>query len=269
MRFWTAMHDRFEDAGTPDSAGASDSADAAGFEVRRSFTDGEPGPGRGGLADWAQLITAGITVRQLSGGAASVTVEDLVDLGATMLNLFTSEKEDGVFEAVDSLGDGIIDVKSADPVDNTVPSGRSAAAEAVLLLAELGVEAAATGDSEPRGAERSGLGAALDTGRLMEVRDRLLGVYRALAGQAPRGCGHALWQAERALSPVRVATADDALRDIAAKHPSLTLLTTSTGVPGPDGREVEVPAGTAIVCRGTSCSLPVGAPAELEELLGR
>ena len=269
VRFWTAMHDRFEDAGTPDSAGAADSADAAGFEVRRSFTDGEPGPGRGGLADWAQLITAGITVRQLSGGAASVTVEDLVDLGATMLNLFTSEKEDGVFEAVDSLGDGIIDVKSADPVDNTVPSGRSAAAEAVLLLAELGVEAAATGDSEPGGAERSGQGAALDTGRLMEVRDRLLGVYRALAGQAPRGCGHALWQAERALSPVRVATADDALRDIAAKHPSLTLLTTSTGVPGPDGREVEVPAGTAIVCRGTSCSLPVGTPSELVALLGR
>ncbi|MGM0700524.1 MAG: thioredoxin domain-containing protein [Actinomycetota bacterium] len=270
VRFWTAMHDRFE------QVGASEPVDAAGpaaLDVRRSFTGDVAGPGRGGLADWAQLITAGITVRQLPDGAASVKVEDLIELGATMLDLFTSERGDGVLEAVDSLGDGIIDVKSADPVDNTVPSGRSAAAEAVLLLAELGVEAATSGGSEFGGWEPSGeaaspgRGAELDTGRLLEVRDRLLGVYRALAGQAPRGCGHALWQAERALSPVRVATVDDALRNIAARHPSPTLLTASTGVPGPDGREVAVPAGTAIVCRGTSCSLPVGAPAELMALL--
>ena len=271
VRFWSAMHDRFEQVGASESV---DAAGPAGFDVRRSFTDGVAGPGQGGLADWAQLITAGITARQLSDGAASVRVDDLVDLGATMLNLFTSERGDGVLEAVDSLGDGIIDVKSADPVDNTVPSGRSAAAEAVLLLVELGVEDATSGGSEsgaaesPDGTEPSGKEAELDTGRLLEVRDRLLGVYRALAGQAPRGCGHALWQAERALSPVRVATADEALRGIAAQHPSLTLLKTSTGVPGPDGREVEVPAGTAIVCRGTSCSLPVGTPSELVGLLG-
>ncbi|WP_062239507.1 thioredoxin domain-containing protein [Brevibacterium epidermidis] len=271
VRFWAAMHDRFEQVGASEPV---DAAGPAGFDVRRSFTDGIAGPGRGGLADWAQLITAGITVRQLSDGATSVRVDDLVDLGATVLNLFTFERGDGVLEAVDSLGDGIIDVKSADPVDNTVPSGRSAAAEAVLLLAELGVEAAASGGSESGaakladGTEPSGEEAALGTGRLLEVRDRLLGVYRALAGQAPRGCGHALWQAERALSPVRVATADAALGRIAAKHPSLTLLTTSTGVPGPDGREVEVPAGTAIVCRGTSCSLPVGTASELIGLLG-
>lgn len=270
VQFWQAMHDRFERVGASEPV---DAAGPAGFDVRRSFTEGVAGPGKGGLADWAQLITAGITVRQLSDGAASVRVDDLVDLGATMLNLFTSERGDGVLEAVDSLGDGIIDVKSADPVDNTVPSGRSAAAEAVLLLAELGVEAATSGGSESRAAEPSGeaepsgTAAAPDTGRLLEVRDRLLGVYRALAGQAPRGCGHALWQAERALSPVRVATVDDGLRSIAAKHPSLTLLTASTGVPGPNGREVEVPAGTAIVCRGTSCSLPVGTAAELVGLL--
>ncbi|MCU4295885.1 thioredoxin domain-containing protein [Brevibacterium permense] len=266
VRFWTAMHDRLKPGGAP---GSRDSSDSAAFDVRRSFTGGVAGPGRGGIADWAQLITAGTTVRQLPNGAASVKVEDLADLGATMLDLFTSERGDGVLEAVDSLGDGIIDVKSADPVDNTVPSGRSAAAEAVLLLAEIGVEAATSGGSESSATEVSGEAAAPDTGRLLEVRDRLLGVYRALAGQAPRGCGHALWQAERALSPVRVATTDDALRGIAARHPSLTLLTTSTGVPGPDGREVAVPAGTAIVCRGTSCSLPVGSASELIELLGR
>lgn len=270
VRFWTAMHDRLNSGGAPDSGNSSDSA---ALDVRRSFTGGVAGPGRGGLADWAQLITAGTTVRQLPDGASSVRVEDLVDLGSTMLDLFTSERGDGVLEAVDSLGDGIIDVKSADPVDNTVPSGRSAAAEAVLLLAENGVEAATSGGSEFGGWEPSGeaaspgRGAELDTGRLLEVRDRLLGVYRALAGQAPRGCGHALWQAERAQSPVRVATVDDGLRVIAARHPSLTLLTASTGVPGPDGREVDVPAGTAIVCRGTSCSLPVGTAAELLALL--
>lgn len=224
------MHDRFKPGVAPESV---DAAGPTGFDVRRSFTDGVAGPGQGGLADWAQLITAGITVRQLPDGAASVRVEDLVDLGAKMLDLFTSERGDGVLEAVDSLGDGIIDVKSADPVDNTVPSGRSAAAEAVLLLAEIGVEAATSAGSESLGEAASpGEVAELDAGRLLEVRDRLLGVYRALAGQAPRGCGHALWQAERALSPVRVATVDDALRNIAARHPSLTLLTASTGFRG-------------------------------------
>ncbi|MFP3396109.1 DUF255 domain-containing protein [Brevibacterium sp. SIMBA_078] len=272
VRFWTATHDRLKPGGASESG---DSSDSAALDVRRSFTGGVAGPGRGGLADWAQLITAGTTVRQLPDGAASVRVEDLVDLGSAMLDLFTSERGDGVLEAVDSLGDGIIDVKSVDPVDNTVPSGRSAAAEAVLLLAEIGVEAATSGGLEFGGWEPSGdaafpgEGAELDTGRLLEVRDRLLGVYRALAGQAPRGCGHALWQAERALSPVRVATVDEALRNIAARHPSLTLLTASTGVPGPDGREVDVPAGTAIVCRGTSCSLPVGTATELVGLLDR
>ncbi|WP_169251222.1 DUF255 domain-containing protein [Brevibacterium sp. 'Marine'] len=277
VRFWTAMDERNKQAGATagsmEQAGSVESAGSASLDVRRSFTGGVAGPGRGGLADWAQTITAGITVGQLSGGAASVRVGDLVDLAATMLDLFTSEQGDGVLEAVDSLGDGIIDVKSADPVDNTVPSGRSAAAEAVLLLAELGVDAATSGGPEsgatPGAAESSGEAAALDTGRLLEVRDRLLGVYRALAGQAPRGCGHALWQAERALSPVRVATGDEALRTIAARHPAVTLLTASTGVPGPDGREVDVPAGTAIVCRGTSCSLPVGTNAELVGLLDR
>ena len=274
LRFWEAMHDRFDDAGDADDEGAG-VADAPALNVRRSFTDGEPGPGRGGLADRAQFITAGITVRQLPGGAASVPVNVLVTASAQMLDDFTADSEDGILEVVDSLGDGIIDVKSADPVDNTVPSGRSAAAEVVLLLAELGVDAvvgadasaAAGGDEGSDGAEATSGSAPLETGRLLELRNRLLGVYRALAGQAPRGCGHALWQAERALGPVRVATTDAGLRAVAARHPALTLLTDSTGVPGPDGGEVAVPAGTAIVCRGTSCSLPIGTAAELSALL--
>ena len=145
----------------------------------------------------------------------------------------------------------------------------------MLLLAELGVDAvvgadasaAAAGDAGSDGSEATSGSALLETGRLLELRDRLLGVYRALAGQAPRGCGHALWQAERALGSVRVATTDASLRAAAARHPSLTLLADSTGVPGPDGGEVAVPAGTAIVCRGTSCSLPVGTAAELSALV--
>ncbi|WP_209373343.1 thioredoxin domain-containing protein [Brevibacterium renqingii] len=251
LHFWSAMHARF--------GGSDETAEPSEFDVRRSYTDGVAGPGHGGLADWAQFITAGITVGQLPGGAASAPVDLLAGAGARMLDLFTSDGEDGILEVVDSLGDGILEVKSSDPVDNTVPSGRSAAAEAVLLLAELGVEA-----SERAAGSQA---ASLDTGRLLDVRDRLLGVYRALAGQAPRGCGHALWQAERALGPVRVATSENDLRNAAVRHPSLTLLTESTGVPGADGDEVDVPTGTAIVCRGTQCSLPVTTTADLTALL--
>lgn len=242
-RFWTAMHSRF--------AGSNAEARAADLDVRRSFTDGTAGPGRAGLADWAQFITAGITVRQLEPGSASAPVDLLAALGARMFDQFTTDGE--VLEVADSLGDEILDVRGSDPVDNTVPSGRSAAAEAALLLAELGVEGSASDD--------------LGTGVLIDLRDRLLGIYRALAGRAPRGCGNGLWQSERALNTVRVASRDGELRAAAARHPSLTLLTDSTGVPGPGGGEVDVPAGTAIVCRGTHCSLPVGTVAELTALL--
>lgn len=225
---WEAMVARF---GTDSS-----------FEVRRSYTGDTPGPGQAGLADWAQFITAGITVRQLPG--ASVQVSDLKSWSERMFENFTSEGE--TLEVVDSMGDEILDVRTSDPVDNTVPSGRSAAAEVALLLAEV--------DS-------------LSTGGLLELRDRLLGVYRALAGRAPRGCGHALWQSERALKPVRVATRDAALNSIAARHPGVTLVTGSTGVPGDNGAEVEVPEGAAIVCQGTQCSLPVTTVEDLVVLL--
>lgn len=238
------------------------------LEVRRSFTGETPGPGQAGLADWAQFITAGITVRQLPG--ASVQVSDLVSWGARMFAGFTVEGD--VLEVFDSLGDEILDVRSSDPVDNTVPSGRSAAAEAALLLAEAGVDSGAvTGSTGIRAMGDSSTGTAgaegLSAGRLLELRDRLLGVYRALAGRAPRGCGHALWQSERALSPVRVATRNAELRGFAARHPAVTLLTASTGVPGVSGSEVEVPEGAAIVCRGTQCSLPVATVGELVEQL--
>ena len=245
LRFWSAMHARFDSTGRL-------------ADLRRSFTDGVAGPGRGGLADWAQFITAGITVGQLPGAAASApaaSVPTLAGLGARMIDLFIDE-EDEVLEVSDSLGDEILDVRASDPVDNTVPSGRSAAAEAVLLLAELGAETERADET-------------LTAGRLLDLRDGLLGAYRAIAERAPRGCGHGLWQAERALAPVRVAGRDEELRGSAARNPAVTLIVETTGVPGPDGTTIEVPDGTAIVCRGTQCSLPVRTVDELERLLAR
>ena len=245
LRFWSAMHARFDSTGRP-------------ADLRRSFTDGVAGPGRGGLADWAQFITAGITVGQLPGEAASAPAASgtiLAGLGARMLDLFIGE-DDEVLEVSDSLGDEILDVRASDPVDNTVPSGRSAAAEAVLLLAELGAEAESADET-------------LTAGRLLDLRDGLLGAYRAIAERAPRGCGHGLWQAERALAPVRVAGRDEELRGGAARSPAVTLIVETTGVPGPDGAIIEVPDGTAIVCRGTQCSLPVRTVDELERLLAQ
>ena len=259
VRLWGAMVDRFGSA-EPE----------AGVDVRRSFTGATPGPGRAGLADWAQFITAGITVRQLPG--ASTRVSELVSLGAQMFADFTAEDE--TLEVFDSMGDEILNVRSSDPVDNTVPSGRSAAAEVALLLAELGVDSRAEAADEPgtanglNTAEGPNSGERLSTGRLLELRDQLLGIYRALAARAPRGCGHALWQSERALNPVRVATRERALRDVAVRHPVVTLLTDSTGVPGENGEDVAVPDGAAIVCRGTQCSLPVTTVEELAALLG-
>src|SRR5699024_9491991 len=101
------------------------------------------------------------------------------------------------------------------------------------------------------------------------LRDGLLGAYRAIAERAPRGCGHGLWQAERALAPVRVAGRDEELRGGAARSPAATLSVETTGVAGPDRAISEVPDGTAIVCRGTQCSLPVRTVDDLEQLLAQ
>ena len=68
---------------------------------------------------------------------------------------------------------------------------------------------------------------------------------------------------------VRVAGRDEELRGSAARNPAVTLIVETTGVPGPDGTTIEVPDGTAIVCRGTQCSLPVRTVDELERLLAR
>ncbi|MDN5587814.1 MAG: thioredoxin domain-containing protein, partial [Brevibacterium sp.] len=260
VRLWEATVERFGGSG-------------ARIDVRRSFTGDTPGPGQAGLADWAQFITAGITVRQLP--ESSVQVSDLMSMSASMFANFTAEGE--TLEVFDSMGDEILGVRASDPVDNTVPSGRSAAAEVALMLAEVGVDSSA--ESGPTGnppasassASASSGGAApaddLSTGGLIDLRDRLLGVYRALAGRAPRGCGHALWQSERALNPIRVATRDAELNRIAARHPAVTLITAETGVPADDGSEVEVPEGKAIVCQGTQCSLPVSTAEDLVALL--
>ena len=237
--------------------------------IKRSFTGNESGPGTAGLADCAQMITAGITVTQLQNvglteGAGKYAKKDvcfddhvltaagLNELGAVLIERFTSgagSSHESILEVFDSEGDGFLGVRGSDPVDNTVPSGRSAAAEVTLLLAELGG------------------GSAVSTEQLLDLRDRLLGIYRALAGRAPRGCGHGLWQSERALSPVRVATGDSELIGFAARHPAVTLLTDSTGVPGENGEDIAVPEGAVIVCRGTQCSLPVTTVEELAALL--
>lgn len=102
-------------------------------------------------------------------------VNDLKSWGTTMFANFTAEDE--VLEVFDSMGDEILDVRASDPVDNTVPSGRSAAAEVALLLAEIGVDGSA-GSSVHAGND---VADDLSAGGLLELRDRLLGVYRALA----------------------------------------------------------------------------------------
>ncbi len=280
---WEEMYSRFVTGiGDIDDTREEVEVPAIGdLDVRRSFTGRDPGPGAAGLADWAQMLTAGITVLQLrnaglAGGVGkyaepgtsidqhALTSAGLAGMAEVMLEKFTSWSPEGdasgdeagdggTLTVVDSEPDDLLGVRGSDPIDNALPSARAAAAEALLLLGELGVE---DDDSS-----------SLSTGTILDLRDRLLGVYRALAGRAPRGCGHALWQAERALAPIRVASRDDALLTVAARHPAVTLLTDSTGVPDAGGAEVAVPEGAAIVCRGTACSLPVSTPEALAALL--
>lgn len=207
----------------------------AGERLLRSTTDGKPGPGVAGLADYAALIRALLELHQVVGvGSHELTrarllplIEELFD---TARGLFV---RDG--HVHDHAPDALVPTSGANPADSVVPCGRTAFAEVALLLSVLSPESGGKAD---------------------RVARELLTAGRPFMQSMPTAAG---WQAFVAmrLNVPRVSTSDPRLARVAYAHPSQPVVDTSDDS-GP---------GVAVVCVGTRCLQPATDAQTLREQL--
>lgn len=206
-----------------------------GERLLRSTTDGKPGPGVAGLADYAALIRALEELHQVVGvGSHELTrarllplIEELFD---TARGLFV---RDG--HVHDHAPDALVPASGANPADSVVPCGRTAFAEVALLVSVLSPESGAEAD---------------------RVARELLTAGRPFMQSTPRAAGWQAYVAMRMNVP-RVSTRDPDLARIAYAHPSQPVVDTSE----------EAGAGAAVVCVGTRCLQPATDAQTLREQL--
>lgn len=206
-----------------------------GERLLRSTTDGKPGPGVAGLADYAALIRALEELHQVVGlGSHELTrarllplIEELFD---TARGLFV---RDG--HVHDHAPDALVPASGANPADSVVPCGRTAFAEVALLLSVLSPESGGKAD---------------------RVARELLTAGRPFMQSMPTAAG---WQAFVAmrLNVPRVSTSDPRLARVAYAHPSQPVVEIGDDA-GADG---------AVVCVGTRCLQPATGPHSLRQQL--
>lgn len=206
-----------------------------GERLLRSTTDGKPGPGVAGLADYAALIRALEELHQVVGvGSHELTrarllplIEELFD---TARGLFV---RDG--HVHDHAPDALVPTSGANPADSVVPCGRTAFAEVALLLSVLSPESGGKAD---------------------RVARELLTAGRPFMQSMPTAAG---WQAFVAmrLNVPRVSTSDPRLARVAYAHPSQPVVAIGDDA-GP---------GVAVVCVGTRCLQPATGPHTLRQQL--
>jgi uncharacterized protein YyaL (SSP411 family) len=213
--------------------------------------------GPGFCDDHALLASACLTLYEITGDLR--WFQEARTLADELLRLFIDDERGGFFQTGSDVAE--IVVRPKDLYDNAVPSGNSAAAEALLRLSML------TGEARYEDAALSALGI---------VRDAM--------SRAPTGFGHALCALDLWLGPSHevaiVGDPDDArtraLTDVirGPYRPSIVLARSAPGDRASadavallkdrgtvDGRP------TAYVCEHLVCRLPVTTPEELAELL--
>ncbi|MET9022182.1 thioredoxin domain-containing protein [Actinopolymorpha sp. NPDC004070] len=240
--------------------------DAAGRLVRTS-RDGVAGDSPGVLEDYADVAEGYLALLAVTGDPVWLTrAGGLLDV---VLDRFGTG-DGGFFDTADDAERLVR--RPQDPTDNAVPSGRSAAAGALLTYAAL------TGSDRHRSAAESALAVA---GRL--------------ADRAPRAAGWGLAVAEALIAgPVEVAvvgTPDDPDRErlhrlaLRSPEPGLVVVVGAPEAPPRDSTprnghngDGQVPLlahrglvddrAAAYVCRGFVCERPLTDPAELAGRLG-
>ncbi|WP_420714077.1 thioredoxin domain-containing protein [Gordonia sp. SL306] len=209
--------------------------------VRRSSLGGVVGQPAAALDDHAALVTALLSLHQVTG-ETSWRDEGLAVLDVA-IELFADPEQPGTW--FDSVGDGLI-TRPRDPVDGATPAGASLMAEALLAASALARFGPAT--------------------RYAELLDQTLARSVVLLAKVPRSAGHWLAVAQTRVSgPLQIAVAQgpDSMGELAAHArlvaPGGTIVVAGErdSVPLLDGRGTVNGADAAYVCRGTVCGLPV------------
>ncbi|GAB3487026.1 thioredoxin domain-containing protein [Nocardiopsis coralliicola] len=234
-----------------------------GGRIRRASRNGEAGPADGVLEDYGDTAEGFLALAAVTGEDRWVHLAGRL-LG-TVLDHFAEEGDGTPGTAVfyDTADDAEqLFNRPQDPTDNAVPSGRSAAAGALLTYAGL------TGDARYRAAA-----------------ERALEPFGVLAHRAPRFAGWGLAVAETLLSgPLEAAVVGPPADPATARLHAEVLRTApfGTAVAVGDGTPAQA-AGSGIplladrplpggrpgvyVCRSFACSLPATTPAELRAQL--
>ncbi len=220
----------------------------------RTSRDGKPGTSSGVLEDYANVAEGSLALLAVTGDAR------WLDWAGTLLDVVLDHFEDeqhGLYDTADDAEQLVR--RPQDPTDNATPSGRSAAAGALLSYA------AYTGSARHR-----------------EAAERALGVTGLLADRAPRAGGWGLAVAEAMLAgPLEVAIVGDKNDPLRKELLDAALNSTSPGaavVAGePTDGEAAIPLlahrgllngkPAAYVCRGFVCDRPVSTVEELQALL--
>ncbi|GAA3723253.1 hypothetical protein HDA32_000720 [Spinactinospora alkalitolerans] len=224
-----------------------------GGRLVRTSRDGVAGAGAGVLEDYADVAEGLLALHAVTGEPEWVAVAG--KLLETVLTRFP-DGEGGFYDTADDAE--ALFSRPQDPTDNVTPSGRFAAAGALLGYAAL------TGSSRHR-----------------EAAEAALSVAGVLAEKAPRFAGWGLAVAEARLAgPLEIAVvgpqgdpAAEALHRTAlmAVNPGAVVTRGNGHDDGGIGLLRDRPliggAPAAYVCQGFTCRLPVTTPGELDEQL--
>lgn len=217
-----------------------------GGEVRRVSLNGTVGTPAGMLDDHAALVVALLSLFCATGEdrwcVAAIGVLDRA------IDSFADVAEPGSwFDA--PAGGGLI-VRPRDPADGATPAGASLMAEALLMASMLSGPDTAGGYAE-LGAQTPARAA-------------------VLLAKAPRAAGHWLAVVEAQLAGPMHVTASSAAKLALARRlaPGCAVVTAAAAVGLAADELADQPADTVLVCRGTTCSLPLADPDEIRREFG-
>ncbi|GII77836.1 thioredoxin domain-containing protein [Sphaerisporangium rufum] len=228
-----------------EAAGLLDRVHISGGRLLRTSRDGRAGGNAGVLEDYADVAEGLLALYGVTGESR------WYERAGALLDTVLARFPDGAGGFYDTPDDGErLFQRPQDPTDNATPSGRFAAAGALLSYAALSGSA-----------------------RHREAAEAALGVVTALADRHARFAGWGLAVTEAALAgPVEVAIAgapDDprtaALHRAAlmAAPPGTVIALGDGGVPLMEGRGPVNGEPAAFVCRRFTCRAPMTTPADL------
>ncbi|KNA90736.1 thioredoxin domain-containing protein [Gordonia sp. w5E2] len=222
-------------------------------QLRRSSLGGIVGVPVAALDDHAALVTAMLTVCQVTG-EKSWCDKGLALLDSTIETFADPDEAGAWFDAAQ----GTLIARPRDPADGATPSGASLVAEAALIASALARMGPAT--------------------RYASIVDETLTRGSVLLAKVPRSAGHWLAVAEaRQDGPIQVAIAEDsrsagelatAARRLAPGG-AIVVSGARDSQPLLDGRGPVKGHDAAYVCRGTVCDLPVVDAHDLAASLAR